>query len=76
LAAHFGKSFFVEASPDQTSMVWPTDTLPIAFFASSNGPGQADPRASTTLAGWTVFRSTVLMIRLLDPVSYAKGAPR
>ncbi len=35
--------------PDQSSMTSPTGMPPIAFFASSIGPGQATPRASTTM---------------------------
>ena len=53
-------SFFVDGSLDQISMIWPIWIVPIPFLASSSGPGQALPRASTTLAVSSAARSVSL----------------
>ena len=42
-----GMSFFVPGSFDLISKISPTFTFAIAFLASSKGPGQEDPLAST-----------------------------
>ena len=53
-------SLFVAGSLDQISMTCPTWIVPMPFLASSSGPGQALPRASTTLALSRAARSVSL----------------
>src|SRR5579883_302287 len=60
--AQVGMSLREPASPDWTSTTWPTRTAPMAFLASSSGPGQAVPRASTVLSAVRVFRSIAVVM--------------
>ena len=72
-------SFFVDGSLDQISMTWPTWIVPIPFLASSNGPGQALPRASTTLALSRAARSVSLsgvVAVIIGVVSFVWLRPR
>jgi len=58
----------VPGSLDQISMVWPIWIVFIAFLASRSGPGQALPRASTTLSLSMAMRSVSLSgVSLLFP---------
>ena len=61
-------SVFVTGSLDQISTTEPTGTPGIAFLASRSGPGQAAPRASTTLAA--VMLSSSVMVAVMGTFSF------
>src|SRR5664280_945927 len=59
---HAPMSLLVTGSVDQISITDPTGTVPMPFLASRSGPGQAAPRASTTLAAVRVSSSVSVAV--------------
>src|SRR5665811_2041084 len=52
----------------------PTGTVPMPFFASRRGPGQAAPRASTTLSAVMASSSDSVMVAGMVPFSLVDEA--
>src|SRR5690554_109079 len=55
-------SDLVPSSAERISITSSVPMVPIAFFASRSGPGQAVPLASTDLATVTALNSSVVII--------------
>src|SRR5665811_1173177 len=73
-ADHAPMSLLVTGSLDQISMMAPTGTVPMPFFASRRGPGQAAPRASTTLSAVMASSSDSVMVAGMVPFSLVDEA--